>query len=93
MAHINLSTRQKQSHIHREDFREREEMREMDGLGDWCWQIQTVPFRMDKQDPNIQHRKLYSISCDKHNGKQYKKQHIYFTTESLCCEAEISTTL
>ena len=40
--------------------------RERDGLGIWGWQMQTITSRMDKQQgPNVQHRELYSISCDK----------------------------
>ena len=40
-------------------------MLEEDGVGVWGWQMQTITFRMDKQeDPNVQHRKLYSISCE-----------------------------
>ena len=31
--------------------------------------------RMDKQqDPTVQHRKLYSISCDNPYGKEYEKR-------------------
>ena len=34
--------------------------------------------RMYKQQgPSVQHRELYSISCDKPNGKQYEKEYIY----------------
>lgn len=37
-----------------------------DGLGVQGWQMQITTFRMDKQQgPNVQHRKLYSIYCDK----------------------------
>ena len=40
-------------------------MLEEDGVGVWGWQMQTITFRMDKQQgPNVQHRKLYSISCE-----------------------------
>ena len=28
-------------------------------------QMQTIIYRMDKQGPTVQHRELYSISCDK----------------------------
>ena len=31
-----------------------------DGLGVWGWQMQTIIFRMDKQQgPTVQHRELY----------------------------------
>ena len=37
-----------------------------DGLGVWDQQIQTIIYRMDKQQgPTAQDRELYSISCDK----------------------------
>ena len=36
------------------------------GLGVKGQQMQTITFRMDKQQgPTVQHRELYSISCDK----------------------------
>ena len=39
---------------------------ERDGLGDWGWQMQAITFKMDKQQgPTVQHRELYSMSCDK----------------------------
>ena len=36
-----------------------------DGLGVWDQQMQTIIYRIDKQGPTVQHRELYSISCDK----------------------------
>ena len=40
--------------------------RERDKLGVWDQQMQTVIYRMDKQQgPTVQHRELYSISYDK----------------------------
>ena len=37
-----------------------------DGLGVSDSQMQTIMFRMDKQQsPAVQHRELYSISCNK----------------------------
>ena len=37
-----------------------------DRLGVWDQQMQTIVYRMDKQQgPTVQHRELYSISCDK----------------------------
>ena len=33
-----------------------------------------VIYKMDKQQgPTLQHRELYSISCDNHNGKEYEE--------------------
>jgi len=43
------------------------------GLGIWGWQMQTITFRMDKQGPAVQHREPFSLSCDKHNGKNTTK--------------------
>ena len=43
---------------------------ERDGLGVWDWQMKTGISRMDKQQgPTVQHRELYSISCDKPKWK------------------------
>ena len=37
-----------------------------DGLRVWGQQMQTIIYRMDKQQgPTVQHRELYSKSCDK----------------------------
>ena len=69
---MNLSMKQKQTHRHREQscgcqggggwVRE--------GLRVWDQQMQTSKYRMDKQQgPTVQHRELYSISCDKPYGK------------------------
>ena len=36
------------------------------GLGVWDWQMQTIIYTIDKQQGStVQHRKLYSISCNK----------------------------
>ena len=36
------------------------------GLGVWYQQMQTIIYRMDKQqDPTVQHKELFSISWDK----------------------------
>ena len=35
-------------------------------LGVWDQQMQTITYRMDKQQgPTVEHRELYPISCDK----------------------------
>ena len=59
---IFLSTKQKQTRRQGDQTCDcqGEEMREQDGLGVWSWQMQTITFRMGKQQgPNVQHRKLY----------------------------------
>ena len=49
---------------------------------------------MDKQQgPAVQHRDLYSISRDKPSWKRIWKIVCIYITESLCCTAEINTTL
>ena len=67
---MNLSTKQKQNNRHREQTcgcQGREWVGwGRDGLGVWDQQMQTTIYRMDKQQgPNVQHRELYSVSCDK----------------------------
>ena len=44
-----------------------------DGVGDWGKQMQTITYRMDKQQSStLYHRELYLISCDKpSSGKEY----------------------
>ena len=60
------------------------------GLQVWDQQMQTSIYRMEKlQGPTVEDRELYSISCDKPEWKR-----IYTCIiESLCCTAEINTTL
>ena len=65
---MNLSAKQKQIHRPGEQTCGCQEERDWgrDGVGDWGQQMQAIIYRMDKeQDPNVQHRELYSISCDK----------------------------
>ena len=68
MTQVNLSTKQKQAHSHREQtcgFQGGKGW-ERDGVGVWDFQMQTIMYRMDKQQgPTVQHRELYSISCNK----------------------------
>ena len=45
---------------------------------------------MNKQGPSIQHRELYSISCNKTITEKNMKNYIC-VTESLCYTAEINT--
>ena len=41
----------------------------------WDEQRQTIIYRQDKQQsPAVQHRELYSISSETHNGKEYEKE-------------------
>ena len=60
----NLPMKQKQTRRHREtDSRLPRGRLGRDGSGVW---MQSVLYRMDKQrDPTVEHRELYSISCNK----------------------------
>ena len=64
---MNISMKQKLNHRHREQNGGYQGVggQGMDGLGVWDQQMQTNIYRMDKQGPTVQHRELYSISCDK----------------------------
>ena len=65
---MNLSMKQKQNQGHREQIGgcQGGSGWETDGLGVWDQQMQTGIYRMDKQQgPTVQHRELYSISCNK----------------------------
>ena len=75
---MNLSTKQKQTH--------RRETRPVvakgvgevgrDGLGVWDQQMQTVTYRMDKeQGPTALHRELYSMSSENHDRKEHEKEY------------------
>ena len=56
--------------------------------------MQTIKYRMDKQqEATVQHKELYSISYDKPYGKKTWKKMCIGITESLCCIAEVNTTL
>ena len=65
---MNLSTKQKQTHRHRQQTCGCQGRGEWgrEGLGVWDQQIRTIIGRMDKQQGRtVQHRELYSISCDR----------------------------
>ena len=68
MTQINLSMKQKQTHRHKEQIcgRQGGGEWERDKLGVQDQQIQTIIYTIDKQQgPTVQHKELYSISCDK----------------------------
>ena len=60
-------TKDKQTHRQREQTRGCRGWRGRENrLGVWDQQMQTGVYRMDKQQsPTVQHRELYSITCDK----------------------------
>ena len=64
---MNLSTKWKMTHRYREQTCGcRGWGWGMDKLGGWDQQIQSTIYKIDKkQGPTIQHRELYSISCNK----------------------------
>ena len=45
-----------------------------------------------QQDPTVQHRELYAVSCNKPQQKKYEKVYICIT-ELLCGTPETNTTL
>ena len=68
------STKQKQTHGHREQTCacQGEEGREWDGLECQGQQMQTIIFRMDKQQgPTVWHRELYAISWENHDREYF----------------------
>ena len=68
MTQTNLSMKQKQNHGHREQIGvcQGGGVWGREGVGGWGEQMQAFIYRMDKQrGPTVQHRELYSISCDK----------------------------
>ena len=77
--------KQKQIHRHREQpcgcSGERKR------LGVWDQQMQTITYRMDKQDPTVRYREVYSISCDK-SYKNMKKNTYAYIHGSLCYTSE-----
>ena len=92
---MNISMKQKQTHREQTCGCQGGGGWEREGLGAWDQQMKVSIHRMDKQQgPTVQHRELYSIFCDKPDGKEYVKEYIYICiTESLCCTSEINTTL
>ena len=64
---MNLFTKEKETYKHKEHtvIAKGKEWWRRDGLGFWDQQMQTIIYQMDKQDPTVQHRELYSLSCDK----------------------------
>ena len=77
---MNLSMKQKQTHRHREQICGCQEGVGWgrDGVGCWDQQMQTITYRLDKQQgPTVEHRELYSISCDKPSWKRILKNNVY----------------
>ena len=78
---MNLFTKQKQTHRLRKQtygYQKGKGMGERQ-TGVWDQQIQTITYRMDKQQgPTVQHRELYiQYPVINGNGKEYKKEYIY----------------
>ena len=62
-------------------------------MGVWNYQMQTIVYRIDKHKVLLYSTGTYTqYPVTNHNGKEYEKEYIY-KTESLCCTAEINTTL
>ena len=68
----------------------------MDGVWVWDWHAHLSVHGIDGQwGPAVQHRELYAIVCGTViRGKSLEKKDMHiWGTESLCCAAEMITTL
>ena len=64
------------------------------GLGAWDWHMHTVVCGMDgQQGPAVQTGKSTYYSVITYRGEEIRKRMDVCITESLCCTAEIITTL
>ena len=76
---MNFFQKQRQNHRHREQTYGYERGKRQDKSGAWNQQIQTIMYKIDKQQgPTVQHRELYSLHCN-NLEKNVKKEftHIY----------------
>ena len=64
---MNLRTKQKQTHRHRKQIYGYQRGKGgRDRLGVWDQQIQTTIYKRGKQQgPTVEHREVYSVSCNK----------------------------
>ena len=94
---MNLSTKQEQTHRHREQTCgcPSTGVGGRDELGVWGWQMQTITYRMDKeQGPTYSTGNYIQYPVIWHNGKEYKKKNLYMCiAEPLCCTAKTGTAL
>ena len=94
MKQINIFMKQKQTSRYVEQTcgcQGGKEGLESGGLGVQDQQMQSIVYMMDKQQSStVKLRELYSMSCDQSQGKRI---YVYIITESLCCTADINTTL
>ena len=69
MWNLKYDTKRKQTHRHRKQtqgYKRGEWGGGRDKLGAWDWQMQAIVYKIDKlQGPNVWHREIYSISCNK----------------------------
>ena len=85
---MSLLTKQKQTHRHKKQtvVTKKERRWGRDKLGVWDQEVQTTVHKIDKQQgPIVQHRKIYSITCNKTHEKIYS----IYITESLCYTPEM----
>ena len=65
-----------------------------DKLGVWDQQIQNTTYKINNKVLLYSTGNYIQYLVINHNGKEYLKKNVYIAiTESLCCTAEISTTL
>ena len=89
---MNIPTKQKQSHRHREQTCgcQGKGGWRREGLGVWDQQMQSSIHRMDKQQgPTVQHRELYSHPVINHNGKEYE-EYIYVLLNHFAVQQKLT---
>ena len=96
---MNLFTKQKQTHGHRKQTygSQREQLVGVGGdkLGVWNKHTYTTIYTINKQQRStVQHRELYSMSCNESIMEKNLKKNIYLSiSESLCSSPETNPTL
>ena len=64
-------------------------MRMKVSIRDWDQQMPPLIYSKGQQGSTVQHKKLYSMSCEKPQRKRGLKKRMYTCiTEALCCTAE-----
>ena len=78
MIQINLFIKHKQTHKLENKLSKGERELGRDKLGVWDQQKQTTMYKIDKQQrPTVQHKGLYSITCNKPFRKEYEKEYTH----------------
>ena len=89
---MSISTKQKQTHRHREQTCGYQGGGGRDKLGVWDQQIQTTTYKIDNNKVLLYSTGNYiQYLVMNYNGKESKKKIYIYITESLCCTAEINS--